>query len=90
LKTSRTIAHTATIPVTENLPMAMYLRQELASGQADDGTPIEVAQTGPNIIIALGRFPNGRQFVVNLAEMAKAILTELATPSTTPAPEVKP
>ena len=76
-----TAIHRAEITVTENLSPRMYLRQELASGSADDGTPIEVSQTGPSVIIHLGKWPNGRQFVVNLATMSTDILEQLTRPS---------
>lgn len=76
----RTIDHAVRIPVTENTPSRMYLRTEIAKGSADDGTPIAVDSTGPHIIIYLGVFPNGRQFVVNVSDMAKAVLEQLTQP----------
>lgn len=78
----QTVNHNATIPVVENLPNAMYLRQQIATGAADDGTPIDVSTTGPHLIIQLGEWPNGRQFVINVADMAKAVLEQLTQPST--------
>lgn len=76
------VTHEARIKVTENLPHKMYLRQEIANGTADDGTPIEVSTTGPHIIIALGPFPTGRQFVVSISDMTAAILEQLTQPVT--------
>ena len=77
----RTIDHVAPIPVVENVDQRMYLREGIAEGTADDGTPIEICTTGPSIVIQLGRFPNGRQFVVSIADMATAVLSELTKPT---------
>jgi hypothetical protein len=76
-----TTTHTVPVTVTENLQPRMYLRQEIASGSADDGTPVEVATTGPHLIISLGTFPNGRQFTINIAELSKEVLTALTKPT---------
>lgn len=60
------------------------IRRSIRSGdgQADDGTPVEIATTGPHLIVTLGRFPNGRQFVINVADLAKAVLEQLTRPTT--------
>lgn len=69
--------HTVTIPVVENLPERMYLRQDIGSGQTDDGQPIEIALTGISIVIALGAFraEGSRQFVVSTVT-GKAVADE--------------
>lgn len=82
IKTHETVERSATIPVTENLSHAMYLRQEIASGSSDDGQPIEISITGSNMIIMIGKWGgSGRQFVVNFAKMATAILEQMTESS---------
>jgi hypothetical protein len=71
---SRNVTHTATIAVVENIPPRMYLRQEIGNGEADDGTPITVDSTGGTIIISLGTYPEGRQFLVNISQLTKDVL----------------
>lgn len=80
--TKQTVTHTPTVPVVENLPMQMYLRREIATGTAPDGTAVQVSTTGPHLIIDLGQFPHGRQFVINISDLTVAVLEQLTAPGT--------
>ena len=73
-----TASFEATIPVTENLTHAMYLRESIGTGKADNGDEIEISLTGASIVIMRGKWQGGgRQLVISISDLTTAVLTQL-------------
>jgi len=72
-----TLTHSVKVSVTENVKHRMYLREEIGHGTTDDGQKIEICTTGPHLIISLGEFTKGRQFVVSVSDIASAVIEQL-------------
>lgn len=58
-------------------PRAMFLRTGWAEGNAGDGTPFEIAQSGPTVLFTLGDFDDDARVVesIPVQSLAKAFLT---------------
>jgi hypothetical protein len=71
--------HTVPIEVTENIEHGMFLRSGIASGTDQDGREIAIDLSGTALVIQFGgwRKPDGRQFVIDLMDVAKTVLTQL-------------
>jgi hypothetical protein len=76
-KEDKTVSHTINIPVQENVNHALYLREEIGRGNVSDGRELEVSQSGGNIIVMVGEWgKEGRQFVLNITDMVKALVNQ--------------
>lgn len=76
---TKTTVHTVTIPIGENRPHALYLRESILHGTMPDGRAIELDQSGATLILQIGEWqkPGGRQFTICLTGLTQAIIDQL-------------
>lgn len=82
--------HVARVRFETIAPHAMFLRQSLAHGTADDGRPIAVDLTGPSIVITLGDWgkEGSHQLIVNVIKLTQDLLSSVDPASVKPAKEL--